>query len=146
MQGLKTGDHSSGLPCSLIRKGKWRILGFVSSGGGVREVFGYFSSNILCHRRIYFSGMFEAGLWQQTEASRWRQHGSLCSRLSSSGMHALSDLEGLPDARGEVGSKLKPQPCCRALNTRPEGFSAPSNVLYRHFPIPQHIPYWLKTG
>lgn len=70
-QALKTGEHSSGLPCSLVRKRKWRALGFASSGRGVREVFGYFRSNIRCRRRIYFSGMFEAGLWQQWRLPDW---------------------------------------------------------------------------
>lgn len=65
MQDLKTGDPYLGLPCSLVQRGKWYILGFVSSGSGVREVFGYFSGNILCLHRIYFSGKSEAA----TEAS-----------------------------------------------------------------------------
>lgn len=65
MQDLKTGDHYLGLPCGCVQKGKWYILGFVSSGSGVREVFGYFSGNILCLRRIYFSGKLE----EATEAS-----------------------------------------------------------------------------
>lgn len=74
-----------------------------------------------------------------------RQHGRLCSRRSSCGMPSrLRRTSRCPGVL--VASYLKPQTCCGALNMQPRGFSTPSNVLYRYFPIPQHIPYWLKTG
>lgn len=142
-QALKTGDHSSGLPCSLVRKRKWRVLGFASSGRGVREVFGYFRSNILYRRRIYFSGMFEAGLWQQWRLPDW--DGMVASAPDSAAVACHLWLRRTFRCPGS-GSYLKSQTCCRALSTQPRAFSTSPHASYRYFPIPQHIPYWPKTG
>lgn len=126
MQGLKPGAHYLGLP--WVQKGKWYILGFVPSGSGVREVFGYFSGNILCLHGIYFSKNLE----EATEASWLRQHGGLDSKPSSCGISG-PDSEGPPDVWSD-GGYLRPRP---AAGSEP----GPS---YRHLSTLQHVPFWLK--